>query len=232
MPKDLDSIKTMPYKPDRTDKLYGVPICITRRKCRPHHVGHHMGSSVRSISVISLCALLLSACASTNVTLSPSPQAPVCDRSAVALVLWAPQWRPDQKDVASREAAAAAGLNSFFASSGCFARAELRRVNSLSPSGVNSELSASNAQFDAVVAVAVRELGPVVKLLSSASLVEGGTEVVLQVTSRRLQSFGQPREFTIHWRHGGPGVVKGIASLPSDMSSALSSGLQPATAPQ
>lgn len=191
-----------------------------------------MGTSVRSVTLISLCALLLSACASTDVTLSPSPQAPVCDRSAVALVLWAPQWRPDQKDVAAREAAAASGLISFFADSGCFSRAEIRRVNSLDRSVVNSELGASKAPFDAAVTVAVRELGPVVKLLSSASLVEGGTEVVLQVTSRRLQSSSQPREFTVHWRHGGPGVVKGVASLPSDMSAALRSGLQPATATQ
>jgi hypothetical protein len=146
-----------------------------------------MGTSVRTVSVIGLCALLLSACAGTEVTLSPSPQAPVCDRSATALVLWAPQWRPDQKDVASREEAAAAGMSSFFAGSGCFARMELRRVNSLSPSVVNSELGAPNAQFSSLVTVAVRELGPVVKLLSSASLVEGGTEVVLQVTARRLQ---------------------------------------------
>jgi len=128
------------------------------------------------------------------------------------------------------EEAAAAGLSSFFASSGCFVRAELRRVDSLSPSVVNSELGASNAQFNTVVTVEVRELGPVVKLLSSASLVEGGTEVVLQVTSRRLQSSSERREFTVRWRHGGPGVVKGVASLPSDMSAALRSGLQPATA--
>lgn len=195
-------------------------------------VRRHMGTSARSVSVISLCALLLSACAGTDVTLSPSPQAPVCDRSAMALVLWAPQWRPDQKDVAAREEAAASGLNSFFADAGCFARAELRRVNSISPSVVNSELGASTAQFNAVVTVAVRELGPVVKLLSSASLVEGGTEVVLQVTARRLQSSSQPREFTVHWRHGGPGVVKGVASLPGDMRAALRSGLQPATATQ
>ncbi len=193
-----------------------------------------MGTSARSVSVIavSLCALLLAACASTSVTLSPSPQAPVCDRSASALVLWAPQWRPDQKDVAAREEAAASGLSSFFASSGCFARTELRRVSSLSLSEVNTELGASGGQFSAVVTIAVRELGPVVKLLSSASLVEGGTEAVLQVTSRRLQPSSQPREFTVHWRHGGPGVVKGVASLPSDMSAALRSGLQPAAATQ
>jgi hypothetical protein len=187
---------------------------------------------VRSVSLISLCVLLLSACASTEVTLSPSPQSPVCDRSAAALVLWAPQWRLDQKDVAAREAAAASGLSNFFAGSNCFAQAELRRVNILSPSVINSELDASNTQFDKVVTVAVRELGPVVKLLSSASLVEGGTEVVLQVATRGLRSSNHPREFTVHWRHGGPGVVKGVDSLPGDMSAALRSGLQPVTATQ
>ncbi len=193
-----------------------------------------MGTPERSISVIaaSLCSVLLAACASTNVTLSPSPQAPVCDRSASALVLWAPQWRPDQKDVAAREEAAASGLASFFAGSGCFARTELRRVGSLSPSEVNTELGASGGQFNAVVTIAVRELGPVVKLLSSAALVEGGTEAVFQVTSRRLQPSSQAREFTVHWHHGGPGVVKGVTSLPSDMSAALRSGLQPGTATQ
>lgn len=187
---------------------------------------------MRSVSLIGLFALLLSACASTEVTLSPSPQAPVCDRSAAALVLWAPQWRPDQKDVASREEAAAAGLGRFFEGSGCFARAELRRVSSLDPSVGHAELGASNVQFNTVVTVAVRELGPVVKLLSSASLVEGGTEVVLHITARSLQASSQPREFTVHWRDGGPGVVKGVASLPSDMSAALRSGLQPANATQ
>jgi hypothetical protein len=193
-----------------------------------------MGSPARVVSVlvVSLCSVLLAACASTSVTLSPSPQAPVCDRSTSALVLWAPQWRPDQKDVAAREESAASGLSSFFAISGCFARTELRRVSSLSPSAVNKELAASGGQFNAVVTIAVRELGPVVKLLSSASLVEGGTEAVLQVTARQLLPSGQPREFTVHWRHGGPGVVKGVASLPNDMSAALRSGLQPATATQ
>jgi hypothetical protein len=106
----------------------------------------------------------------------------------------------------------------------------LRRVTSFSPAAVTSEIGASGSQFNTVVTIAVREIGPVVKLLSSASLVEGGTEVVLEVTSRQLHVPNQPREFTVYWRNGGPGVVKGIASLPADMSAALRSGLQPATA--
>lgn len=198
------------------------------------NVRRHLGTSARSVSAfaVSLCVLLLAACASTNVTLSPSPQAPVCDRSASALVLWAPQWRPDQKEIAAREEAAASGLSSFFESSGCFARTEVRRVSSLNLSEINAELGAPGIPVGAVVTIAVRELGPVVKLLSSASLVEGGTEVVLQVTSRRVQPSSQAREFTVHWRNGGAGVVKGVASLPIDMSAALRAGLQPATATQ
>lgn len=177
----------------------------------------------------SLCPVLLAACASTtSVTLTPSPQAPVCDRTATALVLWAPQWRADQKDVPAREEAAAAGLREFLAGSGCFARAELRRVGSLGPGAAASALAASGTGVDTVVTIGVRELGPVVKLLSSAALVEGGTEVVLQVGAGAARAGSPAREFTVHWRSGGAGVVKGVASLPEDMAAALRSGLQPA----
>lgn len=191
-----------------------------------------MNASVRFIGTAAtgLCAVLLAACASTTVSLSPSPQAPVCDSSATALVLWAPQWRPDQKDVGAREEAAAAGLRSFFATSGCFAHAELRRVDSLTALATTSDLGASAGAFNVLVTISVRELGPVVKLLSSASLMEGGTEVVLQVTSGHLRPLDQPRDFMVHWRNGGPGVVKGVSSLPADMNAALRSGLQPAAA--
>lgn len=174
-----------------------------------------------------LCIALLAGCASTDITLNPSPQAPVCERTATALVLWAPEWRPDQKDVVDREVAAATGLKNFFGSSGCFARSELRRIPSLSPAAVSAQVASEAGQFTRVVLIGVRELGPVVKLLSSAALVEGGTEVVLQVTTYLVPGVVQPREFTVHWRNGGPGVVKGVASLPGDMQAALLAGLQP-----
>jgi hypothetical protein len=194
-----------------------------------------MKASLRSATVFGaiVCTALLAGCASRAVvTLTPSPQAPVCDRAATALVLWAPQWRPDQKDVAAREEAAAAGLSAFFAGSGCFARTELRRTGDLGAATVASASAAAGGPFGSVVTIAVRELGPVVKLFSSAGLVEGGTEVVLQVSARSAQPPGPAREFTVHWRDGGPWVVKGVASLPADMSAALRSGLQPATAAQ
>lgn len=173
-----------------------------------------------------LSGALLAGCASTTVTLNPSPQAPVCESTATALVLWAPEWRPDQKDVVDREVAAATGLKSFFGGSGCFARSELRRIPSLSPATVSAQV-ASAGQFTRIVVIGVRELGPVVKLLSSAALIEGGTEVVLQVITHSVPGVLQPREFTVHWRNGGPGVLKGVASLPDDIQAALLAGLQP-----
>lgn len=173
-------------------------------------------------------AVLLTGCASTTVTLSPSPQAPVCDRTAAAQILWAPRWRPDQKDVARREEAARAGLQEFLANSGCFARSELQRVPDLGATSVAARTASAAPQFSRVVVIAVQELGPLVELFSSAALVEGGTEVVLHVAAYSAPEFTPPREFTIHWRNGGPGVVKGVASLPDDMQAALRAGLQPA----
>lgn len=174
---------------------------------------------------VSICALL-AGCASTSVTLTPPNPLPVCDRSAAALVLWAPQWRPDQKDVVQREEAATAGLERFLATPDCFARSELRRVADLAPATIRAQSANTLGQFTRVVAIGVRELGPIVKLLSSAALVEGGTEVVLQVTDYSAAGAVPAREFTVHWKNGGPGVVKGVASLPDDLQAALRAGLQ------
>ncbi|MFH1814212.1 MAG: hypothetical protein ABIF28_08605 [Pseudomonadota bacterium] len=203
-------------------------ISVIRFAIEPHTHHPSMAFPTRRVRTLSapLCAVLLAGCASTAVTVTPSPQAPVCDRSATALVLWAPEWRAEQKDVVEREAAAAQGLKNFFASSGCFAQAELRRMQSLGAAAVSAQ-RAPDAPFTRIVVIGVRELGPVVKLLSSVALVEGGTEVLLHVSTFPVPGGVPPRDFTVHWRHGGPGVVKGVASLPADMQAALVAGLQP-----
>lgn len=188
----------------------------------PYRLAHFGG-------VLSVAAVL-AGCASTAVTVQPSPQAPVCSAASSALVLWAPHWRPDQKDIAAREEAASTGLNSFLAQSGCFASVELRRVPSMEASAVSALLKQSEGFRSKVVGIEVRELGPVVKLLSSAALIEGGTEVVLRVTEYSPDSGAALREFTVHWQNGGAGVVKGVASLPADMQATLSAALQPSSA--
>ena len=186
---------------------------------RSHRVIHWVAASA--------LPLLLGACAHTTITLEPGPQVPVCSPAASALILWAPVWRPDQKDAASREAAAAQGLEHFFAQSGCFARTELRRVADLTPQSIAAALASPPPGVTRVVGIEVRELGPVVKLLSSAALVEGGTEVVLRIAEYALHSGAEARGFQVHWRDGGAGVVKGVASLPQDMYAALRAGLKP-----
>jgi hypothetical protein len=81
------------------------------------------------------------------------------------------------------------------------------------------------AGADLLIVLTVRELGPTVKLLSSAALIEGGTEVVVDVAVVRPGRREADREFSIRWQDGGPGVVKGVQTLPSDMAAALKAGL-------
>ena len=119
--------------------------------------------------------------ATTRVTITPPDQAPVCQPQAAlkASVFWRTQWRADQKDVTEREAAAGQGITRFFAEAGCFASVEVARTEA---GGSAFEVPAG---ADRLVVLTVRELGPTVKLLSSAALVEGGTEVVVDVAVYR-----------------------------------------------
>ncbi len=190
-----------------------------------------------TLACLAIC-LLAASCASTKFETSGSaPTRPLCQergQSRSALVLWGPQWRTDQKDVHSREEAARTGIESFLSSSGCFARYEVRRLASGDASAAPSrqELLAlaatTNPTPDRVLAITVRELGPIVKLLSSAALVEGGTEVVLGITAAAVDSGALLANHETHWQHGGAMVVRGTSSLSQDMRAALSASLGPA----
>lgn len=179
-----------------------------------------MGMFFRS-AAITIAALLCACAATTTVTTAPAGQAPVCQpQSAVkAAVLWQTRWRSDQKDVPEREAAATQGMADFFAGAACFpsatmARADAGRQEFTVPPGA-----------DLLLVLTVRELGPTVKLLSSAALIEGGTEVVVDVARYTPGGSEPDRRFAIHWRSGGPGIVKGVQSLPADLAAALRAGL-------
>ena len=177
---------------------------------------------IRSLWMLVVSTVLV-ACATTTVSVTPSPQTPVCDSTASALVLWTPAWRQDQKDVPKREAAAETGLKEFLQTSGCFKSSELRRLPDMAP----TVMASVNGRFDKVVAITLRELGPVVKLLSSLALIDGGTEVMLQVAEYIPPAEIPIRAFAVHWQNGGPGVIKGVKSLPQDMQAALIMGLRP-----
>lgn len=172
--------------------------------------------------------LAIGGCASTITSqLTPSPQGPVCQSSSRALILWTPQWRADQKDVVAREAAAADGLSQFFEKSGCFESVSLRRLPGNSKEVIQHAVTEVTTGNEKVVLVTVRELGPTVRIGASLALVDGGTEVVLDISEYEPAKPG-PRTFTVQWRSGGPGILKGVATLPHDMQAALAAGLQPA----
>jgi len=154
----------------------------------------------RAAAYLALCAAL-AGCASTKVDTSGPAAGPLCRADASALVVWEPKWRPDQKDVAEREAAAQRGIERFFADSRCFARTAIRRED-----GSVIEVTA-----DRLVAIRVRELGP---------------EVVLEIKLIDAGSGGMLADLRTHWQRGGPAVIKGVGALEDDMRAALAAVLK------
>lgn len=136
-------------------------------------------------------------------------------------VFWLPQWRLDQKDRVLREAAAQKGIEDFLAEETCLATTGAHRLLSM-PS--DEELRHTSSTAERVVLVVVRELGPRL-VIGVPSLVEGGTEVVLDVKvldPRRTEPLADGRT---RWRHGGMFYVKGTGSLERDMAAALRAAL-------
>ena len=180
-----------------------------------------MGTLFRGTALF-IAALLCGCAATTTVATTPAGQAPVCqpESKLKAAVLWQTRWRADQKDVPEREAAAARGIADFFADAACFPTVTVARADA----GYREFTVPPGS--DMLLVLRVRELGPTVKLLSSAPLIEGGTEVTVDVARYVPGGNAPDRQFSIHWRSGGPGVVKGVQSLPADLAAALRAGLQ------
>lgn len=188
--------------------------------------------SMRRVCLLGLVAVaLLAGCvATTSLTLTPSPQPALCQRAPQrvgAVVLWGTKWRADQKDVRDREVAANSGITRFFRDSGCFAAVEVRRLAPFAEPHEQAVAIADPFKNDVVLVVLVRELGPILKLGSSTALIEGGTEVVLEISAYDSRTATPARAFTAHWQNGGPGVIKGVATLPSDLEAALAATFQP-----
>lgn len=193
--------------------------------------------SVRILAPVCLFVLAVSGCATTRFeTTGRAPTQPVCQahgESISALVLWGPQWRPNQKDVPMREAAAQHGIEDFFATSGCYTKVRIRRIandhppNALSVTDVREIAAAEAAPPNRVLLITVRELGPIIKLFASFAIVEGGTDVVLQIRSADAASGEVTADYMSHWQHGGPWVIKGVGTLQQDIESALHAALKP-----
>ena len=194
-------------------------------------------SSLSILAPAGLLALAVSGCASTQFEATGrTPTRAVCQTSGEtisALVLWGSQWRPNQKEPAKREAAAQRGIELFFATSGCFSTVHIRRTandqaaNALTSAEIRAIAASEPTTPSRVLLITVRELGPILKLFASLALVEGGTDVELEIRSVAAATGEVAADFRTHWQHGGPWVIKGVATLEQDIGSALQSALQP-----
>lgn len=181
--------------------------------------------------VIALAAVAtLAGCASTQVTTTGAElSSPLCklpDTKLATTVYWTPIWRPDQKEPPLREAAALRGMQRFFQSASCLSPVTIERLpapaNDQAPSDEALLQRALAAQPDAdrVVLVVVRELGP--KLwIGLPMIVEGGTEVVLDVRVLDTKNKTPLADVHTHWQNGGKFVIKGVKTLDQDMAEAL-----------
>ncbi|MBI4978982.1 MAG: hypothetical protein HZC28_16000 [Spirochaetes bacterium] len=149
------------------------------------------------------------------------------------VILWGTRWRLNQKDVPLREAAAERGIERFFSTARCFSKYRIfrsiggRPALDLSAAELHAFAATNIAASDRILSITVRELGPVVKLFSSLALIDGGTEVVLDISEIVPATGETAGSFIAHWQNGGPWVIKGVATLEDDIVSALREAMSP-----
>lgn len=169
---------------------------------------------------------LLAGCSATQINIHPAVSGVVCAPQLQAHAVWSVQWRADQKEPALREAAAQRGLEQFFHSSECFAKTHLQRV---ALAEIDTAVAhPPHAAIGKTLSIVVRELGPVLRVGASLALIDGGTEVVMDVQEFIAGTTTPVRSFRIQRLEGGPGVVRGASALDQDVLAALRAGLKPA----
>ena len=176
----------------------------------------------------------LAGCASTSVETTGTPlKQSLChvgDPSVSTAVYWAPQWRPDQKEPALREAAALRGIQDFVGRASCLGVIGIHRLPVEQVPLSNEELlrlaTAASPIPEQVLLVVVRELGPRL-VIGLPVIVEGGTEVLIDVRVLNTRTSESLANAQTSWRNGGTFVIKGVKTLDQDMSAALSATLLP-----
>jgi hypothetical protein len=177
-----------------------------------------------------LFLLALTGCASTQVQTKGQPMTrPLCEADAAkgsVSVLWGPVWRADQKEPPLREAAALKGIQAYFEAQACISPLHIRRVEipvdyaQLNGPKLIDLAGAQGVDADRVVLLVVRELGPKL-IIGIPTLIEGGTEVVLEAQVAERNSAKSLAQVQTHWQKGGPFYIKGVKSLDQDMRTVL-----------
>jgi hypothetical protein len=177
-------------------------------------------------------AFFLTGCAATDVETTGAPlREPLCRPGAPplpTLLYWSTQWRPDQKEPPLREAAAVRGIEDFLRHTDCIAAEGVQRLPPEAALPSNLQLlqsaAAESPAARRVVLIVVRELGPRL-LLGLPFIVEGGTEVLIDVRVLDTRTSESMAEVSTRWRNGGLFVIKGTKTLDHDMSAALRAAL-------
>ncbi len=199
-----------------------------------------MPTMKRIIALATLAVVsLLTACASTKVETSGSLlKEPVCRigaRPLTTVVYWGPQWRADQKEPPLRESVALRGIQDFLSHTSCLAVSGVHRLPSEDVLRSDEELmrmaSSLPTKPERVLFIVVRELGPRLTV-GIPIIVEGGTEVLIDVRVLDPQSSAPLANSRTFWRNGGTFVIKGVKTLDQDMSAALSATLMPSPGPK
>jgi hypothetical protein len=173
---------------------------------------------------------LLSGCATTSVETTGSVmQQPLCEPGSdkiSAMVVWGARWRSDQKEPPLREAAALRGIERFFSSQPCLKDFVTHKILLSSADNLPTDLEllkiakSEKQTTDRIAFIVVRELGPII-LIGSPSVVEGGTEVVLEVRVLNVHNSKTMANVHTHWKRSGPFYIKGVSELNQDMKAAL-----------
>ncbi len=178
--------------------------------------------------------IFLAGCATTKVEITGSPlKQSLCQIGSPAIstaVYWGTQWRPDQKEPLLREAAALRGIQDFLSRSSCITVAGIYSLPANQALNSDEELmrlaTTTSPKPERVLFIVVRELGPRL-IIGLPGIVEGGTEVLLDVRVMNLLTSEPLANVQTSWRNGGTFVIKGIKTLDQDMSAALSATLFP-----
>jgi hypothetical protein len=179
-----------------------------------------------------VASFILAGCAATTVEVTGERlKEPLCTAGGASIrtaIYWGTRWRADQKEPLLREAAALRGIEDFVAGTKCLSDVTIQRLTPEQVTAPDAEALRMAATLNPaparVVTVVVRELGPRL-VIGIPAIVEGGTEVLIDVgvldatTSRSLATT------RTRWRNGGTFVVKGVGTLDQDMGAALRSTL-------
>lgn len=213
------------------------PVDPGRRGRRPLRAAAGPTGAVRRATLALVVSCLLAGCASTRVETAGRPlAAPLCEPGVPpvrTLFFWRPQWRPDQKEPALREAAALRGLEAFASHAGCLEVVGIRRLPTAAGEPDDEALRALAGSAvpppDRLVLVVVRELGPRL-VVGTPALIEGGTEVAIDMRVLGMRPAESLADVRASWRHGGAFVIRGVGSLDRDMRDALGAVLMPTKA--